>query len=241
MFDFAGRGILLDIEGTTSSVRYVYDVLFPYARRELDSFLRTQWKNDAVQEACARVCREAGWSDVELSAIDDSRRQSIRDEVWRLMDVDAKTTGLKQLQGLIWQRGFETDELQSHVFDDVPIALANWHQRGFDVRIYSSGSVLAQRLFFQHTSAGDLTHLFRGHYDTTVGSKKESASYRKIAADYANPAPETLFISDIAAELDAAKAAGLQTALCERPGNASQPANHGHPVIRSFDEIEFGS
>ena len=241
MFHFAGHGILLDIEGTTSSVRYVYDVLFPYARRELDSFLRTQWKNDAVQEACKQVCRDAGWIDKEFVPADDSRRQSIREIVLRLMDEDAKTTGLKQLQGLIWQRGFESDELQSHVFDDVPLALAKWNQRGYDVRIYSSGSVLAQRLFFQHTSAGDLTYLLRGHYDTTVGSKKETASYRKIAADYANPAPETLFISDIVAELDAAKAAGLQTALCERLGNAPQGANHGHPVIRSFDEIELAN
>jgi enolase-phosphatase E1 len=239
MIHFVGRGILLDIEGTTSSVRFVYDVLFPYARRELDSFLDLQWQSAAVQDACDQIAVDARWTvdSPHRSLNDTERREHIRLEVLRLMDRDAKATGLKQLQGLIWQRGFESGELQSHVYDDVPSALTRWNQLGIDVRIYSSGSVLAQRLFFRHTTAGNLSRCFREHYDTTVGHKKEATSYRTIAADYGFQAGEILFVSDIAAELDAAKAAGLQTALSIRPGNAEQPASHGHAIIHSFAEI----
>src|SRR5262249_52930599 len=157
-------------------------------------------------------------------------------EVTRLMDADAKATGLKQLQGLIWQRGFESGELKAHVFDDVPPALTAWNAAGKDVRIYSSGSVQAQKLFFGHTIAGNLLPQFRGHYDTTTGPKKEADSYRRIAADFKLPPSDILFLSDIVAELDAARAAGLKTALCIRPGNApaQNSAGEPHPAIENF-------
>ena len=242
MLTFGGRGILLDIEGTTASIHFVYDVLFPFARQKLDSYLHSQWESIALREACDQIARDAGWS----SWPSDRRqlaptelRQRVRSETLRRMDVDAKTTGLKQLQGLIWQSGFESGELLAVVFDDVPAALSAWQRRGLDVRIYSSGSVLAQRLFFRHTSVGDLTKFLRGYYDTTSGSKKESTSYERIAADIALPPAEILFVSDITAELDAATEAGLQTALCQRAGNAPPPPNHGHPVIGSLAEIEI--
>src|SRR5262245_16191046 len=155
-------------------------------------------------------------------------------EVTRLMDADAKTTGLKQLQGLIWQGGFESGELKAHVYDDVPPALTCWGAAGQHVRIYSSGSIKAQKLFFGHTIAGNLLPQFHGHYDTTTGPKKEAESYRKIAAEFKLPPAEVLFLSDVVAELDAAHDAGMQTTLVIRPGNAEPPAGHSHPAITTF-------
>jgi len=153
------------------------------------------------------------------------------------MDGDVKATGLKQLQGLIWEAGFTSGELKAHVYDDVPPALSAWNQAGLDLRVYSSGSVQAQKLFFGHTIAGNLLPLFRGHYDTTTGPKKQSSSYTAIAAAFALPPQEILFLSDVPAELEAAKEAGLQTALVLRPGNAAVKPGHGHQEIGSFAEI----
>lgn len=227
------RAILLDIEGTTSSVSFVYDVMFPFVRRELDSYLRDQWNEPALKSACETIAREAGKPSLAASPAD------VKAEVLRLMDGDVKSTGLKALQGLIWESGFASGELKAHVYDDVPLALAAWNKAGIDVRIYSSGSVQAQKLFFGHTIAGDLLPLFRGHYDTTTGPKKEAASYTAIAAAFALPPPEILFLSDVPAELDAAKQAGLQTGLVLRPGNAAVKPDHGHPELRSFAEVRI--
>jgi enolase-phosphatase E1 len=157
------------------------------------------------------------------------------------MDADLKATGLKQLQGLIWHGGFDSGELKAHIYNDVPPALIAWNTAGKDVRIYSSGSVQAQKLFFGHTVAGDLLLLFRGHYDTTIGGKKEAVSYRKIAAEFRLQPAEILFLSDIVAELDAARTAGMQTALVVRPGNATGQTSSGesHPTIQSFAEVQL--
>lgn len=220
----APRGVLLDIEGTTSSIRFVHEVLFPFARRELVQFLNDQWNEDEVRQACECIACDAGaesfdaWCgrDVDL----EGRRRRVCEEVCRLMDVDAKATGLKQLQGLIWRRGYEAGTLVSHVYEDVPAALAEWRERRIDIRIYSSGSVAAQKLFFGHTERGDLLPFFSGHYDTTVGPKRVRASYDAIAADMRMPPAELVFFSDIPEELDAASAAGMQTRLVIRPGNA---------------------
>jgi enolase-phosphatase E1 len=156
------------------------------------------------------------------------------------MDADAKATGLKQLQGLIWRSGFESGELLAHVYDDVPPALTAWNAAGVDVRIYSSGSVEAQRLFFGHTIAGDLLLRFRGHYDTTTGPKRDAASYCKIAQQFALEPSEILFLSDVVAELDAARAAGMATGLVIRPGNAATTSSSdaAHPTIENFAQVE---
>jgi enolase-phosphatase E1 len=228
------RAILLDIEGTTSSVSFVYDVMFPFVRRELDSYLREHWNESALKAACETIAREAGKPSLAASSAD------VKTEVVCLMDGDVKSTGLKALQGLIWESGFDSGELKAHVYDDVPPALAAWNKAGLDVRIYSSGSVQAQKLFFGHTIAGDLLPMFRGHYDTTTGPKKEAASYSAIAAAFALPPPAILFLSDVPAELDAAKQAGLQTGLVVRPGNAAVKPDHGHPELRSFAEVRIG-
>ncbi len=240
----AASGILLDIEGTTSSVSFVYDVMFPYVRRELDAYLERNWDDEECRAACEQIARDAGW--------DDGRRQSrlpqdgqsrlpqdVADEVIRLMDDDVKATGLKALQGLIWKRGFESGEMQAHLYEDVPPALLRWNANGLDVRIYSSGSIAAQRLFFGHTEFGDLLRHFKGHYDTTTGPKREVASYTKIAAEYELPSAEILFLSDVVQELDAAREAGLKTCLCLRPGNAEVEPGHGHPAVSNFAHLEL--
>jgi enolase-phosphatase E1 len=245
-----GRGILLDIEGTTSSIAFVYEVMFPYVRKHLTFEVFANWLEKDYIEAFHLVARDVGYESLDhwLKAHRLTRDNPVRAaelicrEVLRLMDADAKTTGLKTLQGLIWRGGFESGELVAHVFEDVPPALTAWHAAGLDVRVYSSGSVEAQQLFFGHTVAGNLLPFFRGHYDTTLGSKKEPASYRKIAQQFGLAPHDVLFLSDAMAELDAAREAGLATALVVRPGNppatASQPP---HPVIESFAQIEVAS
>jgi enolase-phosphatase E1 len=234
---------VLDVEGTTSSVRFVYDVLFPYARQELAAFLAAHWDEADVMHARELIARDAGAPSFAARAggeVGEAGRRRVIAEVERLMDADAKATGLKELQGLIWRTGFESGLLRAHVYADVPPALAAWTTAGKDVRIYSSGSVAAQRLFFGHTEAGDLTRFLRGHYDTTTGPKREPASYAKIVGDMGLPAERVLFLSDVTAELDAARTAGLQTCLVVRPGNAPAPAEHGHAVVTDFGQVVWG-
>ncbi|MEM6655735.1 MAG: acireductone synthase [Planctomycetota bacterium] len=238
---FSVRGVLLDIEGTTSAIAYVYDVMFPYARRELAAYLEDNWHVEACQAAAEQVARDAGHDGVaawcEQTGADE--RSLVQTEVQRLMDADVKATGLKQLQGLIWQAGFESGELRAHVFDDVPPALANWRDAGIDLRVYSSGSVHAQKLFFGNTASGDLLPRFSGHYDTTTGPKKEPASYTAIAHDWEIAPDAILFLSDVVAELDAAASAGMRTALVYRPGNQPVADDQPHPNIESFDQLEL--
>jgi enolase-phosphatase E1 len=245
VIESSAAGVLLDIEGTTSSVSFVYDVMFPHARRELDAYLAAHWGEPALAEACEWIARDAGHASLDAwsggSADAAARRTLVRGEAVRLMERDAKSTGLKQLQGLIWQAGFESGQMRAHVYDDVPAALAAWNRQGKDVRIYSSGSVQAQKLFFGHTVHGNLLPHFRGHYDTRTGPKREAASYTAIASQYHLPPGDILFVSDVTAELDAARQAGMQTALCVRPGNAESPAGHGHATMASLAEIRMVS
>ena len=151
------------------------------------------------------------------------------------MDRDRKSTGLKSLQGRIWEGGFRAGALRAHVYPDVRPALERWRGQGRRVAIFSSGSVLAQRLLFAHTTEGDLTPMIDGYFDTTTGPKREAASYARIAAALGAPPAAVMFVSDVAAELDAARAAGLRTALCVR--EAAVPPASDHPVLRSFGEL----
>lgn len=225
MIDFRGRLILLDIEGTVSPLAFVHDIMFPYARKHAAAWLGAHWGHEVI----AQLARDAGV---------ESFRNALEAEaaVHRLMDADAKVTGLKQLQGLVWEQGFRTGDLRSTLFDDVVPALDRWCENGREIRIYSSGSIHAQKLFFAHTIAGDLTPRLSGYYDTTTGSKKEAASYTAIATDCRLPPNDILFISDLVDELNAAQSAGMITALALRPGNKPQPES-GHATIASFDEI----
>jgi enolase-phosphatase E1 len=235
------RGVLLDIEGTTSSMSFVYEVLFPFARRELADFLRRRWGEPDTAQACERIARDAGapslsaW--VGSDAAPETAQERVHAEAIRLMDGDVKATGLKELQGLIWQEGYTAGRLLSHVYPDVPPALRRWSEAGLDLRIFSSGSVAAQKVFFAHTEAGDLLPLFRGHYDTTTGPKREAVSYRRIATEMQLPPSAILFLSDVRQELDAAAEAGIQTGLVVRPGNAPVAPGHAHPVVTDFGQV----
>lgn len=227
MITFGGKVILLDIEGTVSPLAFVHDVMFPYARQHAGVHLAKHWGTAVI----AQLARDAGVPAFSSPAEAEAA-------VLRLMDADAKVTGLKQLQGMIWEEGFRNGELRSRIFDDVLIALATWCRQGIEIRIYSSGSVHAQKLFFAHTKRGDLTPHFSGYYDTTTGSKRESTSYTAIAADCGLPADQILFVSDLVEELNAARNAGMVTALAVRPGN--QPTlEHYHPELSTFSEISL--
>ena len=239
MIVFGGRGILLDVEGTTSSISFVYDVLFPFARRHVGDFLTRRAGDPAVRAVAARLEAEAtgGQPSAAADLADPAVATRVALAALALMDRDAKVTPLKELQGMIWQGGFDSGELVAHVFDDVPAALADWTDAGLDVRIYSSGSIDAQKLFFAHTSSGDLTPHLRGHYDTTTGPKREAASYRAIAADMGLAPREILFVSDVGAELDAAREAGMATALAIRPGNRDPGGLLEHESLATFADI----
>jgi len=232
---FDGRGILLDVEGTTSSISFVYDVLFTHAKARVGEFLSARRGDPRVMDLAAAVTATAGAPLTPAAIAADPTRASLA--AIELMDRDVKDTALKELQGMIWRNGFESGGLVAHVFDDVPPALAAWADSGIDVRIYSSGSIEAQRLFFAHTAAGDLTPHLRGHYDTTTGPKREAESYRRIAADMGLEPRQILFVSDVGAELDAARAAGLATALAVRPGNRDVGGLLEHEPVHSFTEI----
>ena len=235
MIVFGGRGILLDVEGTTSSISFVYDVLFEFARKHIEDFLANNRLHPDVQSAAIALATETGVANATLADPAGTTRLAVA--AIDLINRDVKSTPLKTLQGMIWRSGFESGELVSHVFDDVPEAIAQWADSGLDVRIYSSGSIEAQKLFFAHTSAGNLASHLRGHYDTTTGPKREAASYRAIAADMGMEPREILFISDVGEELDAARQAGMATALAIRPGNRPPGGLLEHESLESFGEI----
>jgi enolase-phosphatase E1 len=221
------RGILLDIEGTTTPIKFVYDVLFPFARRRVAAYVVDADLSDLrreYEEDKASGVNPPGWSTDPVPYIH-----------W-LMDQDRKSTALKRIQGEIWREGYRDGELHGVVFADVPPALQRWHNKGIDIRIFSSGSILAQRLLFSTIVAGDLTKFLNGFFDTTTGPKNDPASYRQIASAIDLSPPDILFLSDVTRELDAAQSAGMQTLLCVRPGNHAQPP-HAHGVITTFADV----
>lgn len=242
LLEFAGRGILLDIEGTVAPISFVQEVLFPYSRRHLVPFLRARWDDPAVAEAREWIARDAGFASFAAWCATDpavAPLDRVRAEVERLITGDVKATGLKRLQGLIWEQGYGSGALRTPIFPDVPGCLATWQAAGLDLRVFSSGSVAAQRLLFAHTAAGDLRGRFRGHYDTTLGPKRDPASYAAIAADMALPPAAILFLSDLPAELDAARASGMGVALASRPGNPPTPPDLPYPQITDFRQIRL--
>ena len=227
------RAIVLDIEGTTTPVEFVYQVLFPFARTHAAAYLRREGASAACRTAVDQLRAEQR-SD-RAKGLDPPNH--LPEYVTWLIDRDRKSSGLKTLQGLIWQEGFRSGELRGLVYPDVPPALNRWRARGIDIYIYSSGSVLAQQLLFRSTDAGDLTKLLAGYFDTAVGPKASSESYRVIAERLQTVPQEILFVSDVTVELDAAREAGFRVALCVRA--ASAPSDHArYPVICSFDEVE---
>jgi enolase-phosphatase E1 len=234
------RGVLMDVEGTTTSISFVYDVLFPYAAARLDATCAERAAEPEVAAALARLREEhAAETARETRATPPPPFGNGAPYVRYLMSRDRKSTGLKALQGLIWDQGYRRGELRGHVFADVPPALAAWRAAGLRLRVFSSGSVLAQRLLFGHSELGDLTPFFEGFHDTATGPKLEPRSYLAIGAAFGLPAAALLFLSDTVGELDAAAAAGFRTGRLDRPGNRQQPASGhpAHPVYTSFAEL----
>jgi len=220
------RAIVTDIEGTTSSLSFVKDVLFPYARQHIGAFIREQAAQPAVRAQLAAVCEVAGRTLTDEAAVA---------QLVRWIDEDKKITPLKALQGMIWEAGYRNGDFQGHVYDDAVRQLREWKDRGIALYVYSSGSVHAQKLLFGFSSHGDLTPLFSGYFDTTIGAKREPDAYRHIARHISLPAGEILFLSDIREELDAAQAAGLHTCWLVRDG--ALPGNPAHPLARDFSGI----
>jgi enolase-phosphatase E1 len=220
------KAIVTDIEGTTSSIDFVHQSLFPYARAHLREFLRAHAGHAAVVEQLEETARLEGR---QLTV------ESAADVLERWIDEDRKITPLKALQGMIWAQGYAAGELKGHVYPDTPLYLRQWHAAGKRLYIYSSGSVEAQKLIFGHSDAGDLTPLFSGYFDTRIGGKREEASYRAILKALDLPGEEVLFLSDVGEELDAARAADLHTCQLLRDEKAKPfPA---HPQARDFSEV----
>ena len=237
------HAVLLDVEGTTTPIAFVHDVLFPYARTHLRGYLRARRDSPDVAEISARLAAEHA-EDVARGAdpppwtsnAGDAVLESIAAYAAWLMDQDRKSPGLKLLQGQVWDRGYLAGELRGDVFPDVAPAIARWRQAGIRVAIYSSGSELAQRRLFESTPAGDLTPLISAFFDTQVGAKRAPGSYSTIAEALDLEPQAVLFVSDVTEELEAASAAGLGTVLAVRPGNPPQRAS-GCESIATFDEI----
>jgi enolase-phosphatase E1 len=230
------RGVLMDVEGTTTAISFVYDVLFPYAAARLDAACAERAAEPEVAAALARLREEHAAEAAEGARAAPPPFGNGAPYARYLMAGDRKSTGLKALQGLIWEEGYRRGELLGHVFADVPPALAAWRAAGLRLRVFSSGSVRAQRLLFGHSELGDLVPFFEGFHDTETGPKLEPRSYLAIGAAFGLPAAALLFLSDTVGELDAAAAAGLRTGRLERPGNRQQPAS-AHPAYASFAEL----
>lgn len=202
------KAILTDIEGTTSSLSFVKDVLFPYARERMADFVRAHGQESAVRKLLDEVKQLSGAANDA-----DATRQLMR---W--IDEDRKVTPLKALQGMIWEEGYRQGHFKGHVYEDAARKLKEWHAQGVKLYVFSSGSVQAQKLLFAHTDYGDLTPLFSGYFDTTVGNKREAASYKAIADAIGLSPNEILFLSDIKEELDAAGGTGMHVLWLIREG-----------------------
>jgi len=222
------KAVVTDIEGTTSSLSFVKDVLFPYARAHLADFVRNHEHDLQVKALLEDAAREAG--------VEPATEQIIT-QLLAWIDEDKKATPLKSLQGLIWEAGYRQGDFNGHVYRDAAENLKAWKTQGLDLYVYSSGSVYAQKLLFAHTEYGDLTPLFSGYFDTHIGAKRETESYRKIAGHIGYPAHQIIFLSDIKEELDAARAAGFITLWLIRYGTPDPAAEHRQ--VGGFDAIDL--
>ena len=223
------KAIVTDIEGTTSSIEFVHKTLFPYAKAHLRRFLREHAGESRIQSLINDVEAVVGW-DLSIDEAADTLEQWIAE--------DRKATPLKTLQGLVWKIGYQSGEIKGHVYADTPNFLRHWQAQGLALYVYSSGSVEAQKLIFGYTEYGDLTPLFSGYFDTRVGGKREAASYREILKRIERKGCEVLFLSDIGEELDAARAAGLQTVQLLRDDSAKP--FEAHPQARDFSQVLLG-
>lgn len=212
------RAIVTDIEGTTSSISFVHEILFPYARKHMREFVCRSVQDGRATPHINDVRMQTGRLDMSLN--------DVADQLIEWIDQDKKITPLKALQGMIWEEGYYKGDFKGHIYPDAVECLRAWHQQGLKLYVYSSGSIHAQKLLFGYTEYGDLTPLFGGYFDTTTGAKAEAGSYKKITAQIGLPASEILFLSDIEKELDAARDAGMNTIWLIRKGELNPSASH---------------
>jgi len=220
------KAILTDIEGTTSAVSFVFDVLFPYAAKHLPDFVRQHAERADVAEQLTAVRRDSDEPEADVERVIDILLGWIAE--------DRKATPLKALQGMVWEQGYQAGQLKGHVYPDAVEALKRWHQEGFKLFVYSSGSIQAQKLIFGCSEAGDLSPLFSGYFDTTSGPKREAPSYARITQAIGVEPSQILFLSDIVEELDAARTAGMATCGLAREGGELA----GHTTVDSFARID---
>ena len=223
------KAILTDIEGTTSAVSFVFDVLFPYAAKHLPDFVRQHAERADVVEQLAAVRADSGETGADAERVIEILLEWIA--------ADRKATPLKALQGMVWEHGYQAGQLKGHVYPDAVEALQRWHAEGYQLFVYSSGSIQAQKLIFGCSEAGDLSPLFSGYFDTTSGPKREAASYQRITQAIGVQASEIVFLSDIVEELDAARQAGMATCGLAREGGELA----GHVTVNSFALIDPGT
>jgi len=221
------QAIVTDIEGTTSSIAFVHDVLFPYASDALPDFVRQYQDEPNISAILEQTRRDA-----------DMPEADVEETICILLtwiDEDRKATPLKELQGYIWQHGYESGAFTGHIYDDAATRLRQWADDGVRLFIYSSGSVGAQKLLFGFSDAGDLTSLFEDYFDTRIGHKKSADAYRAITASIGLPAADILFLSDVAEELDAAHEAGMRPIQLIRDSDVIPGV---HPIASDFDDVQ---
>jgi enolase-phosphatase E1 len=224
------RVVLVDIEGTTSTVAFVHEVLFPYADTHLDAFVAAHRSEPVVAKAMRDAANLAG----EPSDAGDA---TVLAHLHAWIAEDRKATPLKTLQGLIWSEGYARGELRAHIYPDAAAGLRRWHDAGLSLYVYSSGSIAAQKVLFASNNAGDLTSLFSDYFDTTIGQKRDTRSYAAISRAIRTPSAEMVFLSDVDAELDAAHEAGMQTVRLLRSADTPPGATTRHPAATTFDDI----
>ena len=224
--------IVTDIEGTTSSISFVKDVLFPYARKALPAFVRMHGNEPEVRKWLDLAAADAGGV---------CQDEMLAEMLQGWIDEDRKHPALKALQGMIWESGYKGGAYRAHVYDDAVEGLRRWREAGHPLFVYSSGSVPAQKLLFGNSTAGDLTSLFSGYFDTAIGGKRERASYRNLALALDRRPADIVFLSDVVEELDAARDEGFDTVLLDRREDYPVPrvgqATHGHRRVESFADI----
>lgn len=247
----AAKTIICDIEGTTSSISFVKDVLFPYALKNVEEYLKTNWKEDATKTVVAALREQAdedkkaeveGVVTIPAGDSEDVIPDVVKNVEWQ-MSLDRKTGALKTLQGLVWAKGYKDGSIKGHVYEDVKKALEQWSEGGRKVYVYSSGSVDAQKMLFEHSEQGDLVKYLSGYYDTKIGAKQEKDSYEAILKKVETTGEDALFLTDVVAEAKAAKEAGLNVVLLDRPGNAelSEDDRKEFTVVSSFSDLPFES
>lgn len=227
--------ILLDIEGTTTPIDFVHKTLFPFAKERLGNYIEKHFGE--LSKEIAELVDESSHDETYTVPVDPTEPGSVAAYLEHLIEVDRKSTPLKAIQGMIWKDGYEAGELKSVVYDDVPAAFKRWTMEGKTIAIYSSGSVLAQKLLFGHTNHGDLTSFISGHFDTNIGNKRESDSYRKIAAELGHAPGRILFLSDISEELEAAADAGCAARMVVRESSDTGVLSDRFDPIASFEEL----